>query len=152
MGTTDIDRTAVTPALGRTTAWLAKQVELGLADVELSLPQYRVLSLLDEGSAVSSSVARRLAVRPPSVTAVVDGLAARGLVERCPVHDDRRQVSLVLTERGRRVLADADDATGRRLLGIAHSLEREAGERAVNDLVLWQRALVAHHLARPLPR
>jgi long-chain acyl-CoA synthetase len=70
--------------LGRTAAWLAKQVEIGLSSAELSLPQYRVLGLLDESSAVSSDLAERLAVRPPSVTAIVDGLVARGLVERRP--------------------------------------------------------------------
>jgi hypothetical protein len=34
--------------LGRTAAWLSKQVEIGLAGVDLSLPQYRILGLLDE--------------------------------------------------------------------------------------------------------
>ena len=42
---------------GRTVAWLAKQAELGLATLDLSLAQYRVLGLLSEGSAVSSAVA-----------------------------------------------------------------------------------------------
>jgi ATP-binding cassette subfamily B protein len=79
--------------IGRTAAWLAKQVEIGLGTVELSLPQYRVLGLLDEHSAVSSDLAARLAVRPPTVTAMVDGLVARGLVERHPVAGDRRRVA-----------------------------------------------------------
>ena len=69
-------------SVGRTAAWLAKQVELSLAEVDLSLSQYRILGLLDEGSAVSSALAERLAVRPPSVTAVIDGLVTRGLVAR----------------------------------------------------------------------
>jgi len=65
---------------GRTAAWMAKQVEIGLGSVDLSLPQYRVLGLLGESSAVQSYLAERLAVRPPSVTAIIDGLVARGLV------------------------------------------------------------------------
>src|ERR1035437_9408039 len=60
--------------IGRTAAWLAKQVEIGLGSVDLSLPQYRVLGLLDESPAFSSALAERLAVRPPSVTAIVDPL------------------------------------------------------------------------------
>ena len=40
---------------GRTAAWLAKQVELGLTTVDLSLSQYRILGLLAEGSAMSVS-------------------------------------------------------------------------------------------------
>ena len=84
--------------MARTAAWLAKQVEIGLATADLSPPQYRVLGLLDEhSSAVSSDLAERLAVRPPSVTAIIDGLVGRGLVERRNVAADRRQVDHVLT-------------------------------------------------------
>ena len=103
------------PSLGRTAAWLGKQVEIGLGTVDLSLPQYRVLGLLDEHSAVSSDLAERLAVRPPTVTAVVDGLVARGLVERRTVVTDRRLVDHVLTAEGRRLLAAADNAVHARL-------------------------------------
>src|SRR5579875_2609967 len=94
--------------VGRTAAWLAKQVEIGLAEVDLSLPQYRVLGLLDESSAVSSDLADRLDVRPPTVTAVVDGLVTRGLVERRPVEGDRRRVAHALTDAGRRLLLAGD--------------------------------------------
>ena len=70
--------------------------------VDLSLPQYRVLALLGDGSTASSWLADRLTVSPPSVTAVVDGLVARGLVERTPDPADRRRLNLVLTADGRR--------------------------------------------------
>jgi long-chain acyl-CoA synthetase len=136
-------------AIGRTAAWLAKQVELGICDVELSLPQYRVLSLLDEGSAVSSALAERLAVRPPSVTSVIEGLVARGLVDRQPVADDRRRVSLALTDEGRQTLAAADAAASCRLQMIAQSLEADGkAERALADLDLWQQAFVAYHRSK----
>ncbi|HEX3946103.1 MAG TPA: MarR family transcriptional regulator, partial [Acidimicrobiales bacterium] len=108
--------------LGRAMAWLARQVELGAADAELSLPQYRVLGILDPGPAISSALADRLAVRRPSVTAVVDGLVARGLVSRRHDECDRRQVSHVLTTEGRRVLAAADRAVDRRLEAVAACL------------------------------
>ena len=45
------NHTVVDVTVARSAAWLAKQVELGLSSVELSVPQYRVLSLLDEGDA-----------------------------------------------------------------------------------------------------
>jgi hypothetical protein len=48
---------------GRVTAWLAKRVEFALAQVDLTLPQYRVLGILVEGSAAASGLAGRLAVR-----------------------------------------------------------------------------------------
>jgi long-chain acyl-CoA synthetase len=136
-------------ALGRAAAWLGKQVEIGLGTVDLSLPQYRVLGLLDERSAVSSDLAQRLAVRPPTVTAVVDGLVARGLVRRRTVLADRRQVDHVLTAEGRRVLASADAAVEARLEEIAGFLADPAdAEVAFEGLAAWRRALVAYRLAR----
>ena len=135
-------------SVGRTAAWLAKQVELSLADVDLSLSQYRMLGLLDEGSAVSSALAERLAVRPPSVTAVIDGLVTRGLVARRHAEDDRRRVSHQLTELGQRLLADADAAVDARLEMLANRLpSAKARDRAIEDLALWGKAMTAHREA-----
>jgi len=151
-----IETTAAQPApadlgrsVGRTAAWLAKQVEIGLATVDLSLPQYRVLGLLDESTAVSSDLANRLDVRPPTVTAVVDGLVARGLVERRAVEGDRRCVSHALTGDGRRVLVAGDAAVLERLQEIVASLDDGADRHlALEGLDAWRRALLAAHLAR----
>ncbi len=139
--------------LGRTAAWLAKQVELGLTSAELSLPQYRVLGLLDERSAVSSDLAERLAVRPPSVTAIIDGLVGRGLVERRNVVADRRQVDHVLTDSGRRALATADAAVTARLRDIAgHAHDPAVAMRAFDGLAAWRTAFGAYLHARRLKR
>jgi long-chain acyl-CoA synthetase len=135
--------------LGRTAAWLGKQVEIGLGTVDLSLPQYRVLGLLDERSAVSSDLAERLAVRPPTVTAVVDGLVARALVERRTVVADRRLVDHVLTEEGRRVLDRADRAVQQRLEDIAGCLgEPDQVSAAFSGLATWRRAFLAYRLTK----
>jgi DNA-binding MarR family transcriptional regulator len=139
--------------LGRTAAWLARQVELGLASADLSLSQYRVLGFLDESSAVSSDLAERLAVRPPSVTAVVDGLVGRGLVERRNVVADRRQVDHVLTESGRCALDTADAAVASRLRDIASCLGDDAEtRRAFDGLLAWKKAFGAYRLARSTRR
>jgi len=139
--------------LGRTAAWLAKQVEIGLGTVDLSLPQYRLLAMLEGTSALSSDMAERLAVRPPTVTAVVDGLVSRGLVERRTVEGDRRRVDHVLTDHGRQVLDTADTAVNARLCEIAGHLESPADtDRAFEGLSLWRRALIASRLARTAVR
>ncbi|HMC52019.1 MAG TPA: MarR family winged helix-turn-helix transcriptional regulator [Acidimicrobiales bacterium] len=129
---------------GRAAARLAKHVEGALAHVELSLPQYRVLVVLAKGSAAASALASRLAVSPPSVTALVDGLVGRGFVERQPVSGDRRRVDHVLTDKGRRVLADADGAVDRRLQDIAAHLPPSDRTRAMNGLDLWHKAMDAY--------
>jgi long-chain acyl-CoA synthetase len=133
---------------GRAAAWLAKQVELGLAGVDLSLSQYRILGVLAEGSAMSSSLAERLAVRPPSITAVIDGLVARGLVARTHSEDDRRRIALELTTEGRSLLESADRAVRDRLEHIASGLGPKAAAKAIESLTLWQDALYAHWAAR----
>jgi long-chain acyl-CoA synthetase len=135
-------------AIGRTAAYLAKQVELALVAADLSLPQYRILGLLTEGSAVSSALAERLAVRPPSITAVVDGLVSRGLVERRHAEDDRRRVAHVLTAKGQKLLGTANEAVDSRLADIAGSLEtEELTARALEGLALWRQAMAAYHHA-----
>ncbi len=135
--------------LGRTAAWLGKQVELGLGTVDLSLPQYRILGLLDEHSAVSSYLAERLAVRPPTITAVVDGLVSRGLVERRTVIADRRRVDHVLTAEGHRVLDAADAAVTARLTDIAGCVDEPgAVEEAFDGLGAWRRAFVAYRASK----
>lgn len=134
---------------GRAVAWLAKQVEVSLASVELSIAQYRVLGYLDLSPAVSSDLAERLAVRPPSITAVMDGLVARGLVERQPVKSDRRLVRHVLTDQGHQVLDAADRATSARIGEIASCLDTEERSRRLLDgLALWRQALGAFRLRR----
>jgi long-chain acyl-CoA synthetase len=132
--------TKVATGAARAVARLAKQVEVAIGSLELSLPQYRVLALLGDGSTASSVLARKLAVSPPTVTAVVDGLVARGLVERHADPEDRRRLTLLLTRDGKRVLAAADAAAEARLDEIAAHLD-EPTETLATGLDGWNRAL-----------
>jgi DNA-binding MarR family transcriptional regulator len=97
---------------------LARQIDIAIAP-HVSLSQYRVLALLGDGSTESSVLARRLAVSPPSVTTVVNGLVRRGLVERRRDPEDRRRLTLLLTHDGAELLAAADAAAETRLAEIA---------------------------------
>jgi DNA-binding MarR family transcriptional regulator len=114
-----VSRARTITGAARAVARLAKQVEVALTPLDLSLPQYRVLALLGEGSTASSVLARRLAVSPPPVTAVVDGLVGRGLVERQADPEDRRRLTLLLTRDGAKLLVAADAAAEARLDEIA---------------------------------
>jgi long-chain acyl-CoA synthetase len=139
-----MSRSKVVTGAARAVARLAKQVEVAIGPLDLSLPQYRVLALLGEGSTASSVLARRLAVSPPSVTAVVDGLVARGLVERRADPEDRRRLTLLLTREGKRVLAAADIAAEARLDEIAGYLD----EAPAPGLDGWNPALDRNREAR----
>jgi len=127
---------------GRVAAWLSKRVEVALAQVELTLPQYRVLGILAEGSAAASGLADRLAVRRPSITALIDGLEARGLVDRRQEDTDRRRVELRLTPEGSSTLARADAAVDDYLVSLAGHLPDKEEAMALRSLELWARAMV----------
>jgi DNA-binding MarR family transcriptional regulator len=127
---------------GRTMAWLTREFTTGLAQVDLSPTQYRMLILLSRGEAGSSALASYLAVSPPSVTSVVDVLVSRGLVDR--VHDkgDRRRISLGLTEEGASLLALADQAADAIMADVAaSSADVEMADRLLATFELWGEAL-----------
>ncbi|MGA2925781.1 MAG: MarR family transcriptional regulator [Solirubrobacteraceae bacterium] len=131
---------------GRVVARLARQVELALTTVDLTLPQYRVLGILGGGPEASSVLAEKLAVSRPTVTGVVDGLVARGLARRDHDGADRRRIGIELTDDGRRLLVQADTEVERRLHEIAAHLD-DAGS-AFAGLGPWLEALNAHRSAR----
>ncbi|MGP0030860.1 MAG: MarR family winged helix-turn-helix transcriptional regulator [Acidimicrobiales bacterium] len=141
-----------TGTYGRVTAWLAKRVEVALTQVDLTLPQYRVLGILAEGSAAASGLADRLTVRPPSITAIIDGLVARGLVDRRHEEDDRRRIALRLTEEGARLVALADRTVDDYIASIAASLPGPDEAAALRSLELWGQALSQFHQTRQVPR
>jgi long-chain acyl-CoA synthetase len=126
---------------GRAAARLSKQIELAAAEAELSLPQYRILGLLAEGSSAASALASRLAVGPPRVTPPVDGLVARTLVERRADEQDRRRVAHVLTPAGLGVLGAADRAVNKRLAEIASFFPDGDATGALEGLRRWNEAL-----------
>jgi long-chain acyl-CoA synthetase len=135
----------VSGTYGRVVAWLAKRVEVALAQMDLTLPQYRVLGILAEGSNASSRLAYRLAVRPPSVTALVDGLVARGLVDRTHEEGDRRRITLQLTAEGERIVSEADCSIDAYLASVATCLPGRDEAKALHSLQLWGTALATFH-------
>lgn len=82
---------------------------------ELSLPHYRVLSSIASGQERASQVARSLALGKPAVSAAVDALRKRGLVDRVEVEGDQRAASLRLTAEGERLLAEVETEMRARL-------------------------------------
>ncbi|MDA8148761.1 MAG: MarR family winged helix-turn-helix transcriptional regulator [Actinomycetota bacterium] len=86
----------------RTLARASRLIER--ASDELSLAHYRVLSAIGSGDERASRIATRLAVGKPAMSAAVDALCRRGLVERLEVQGDQRAVALHLTPAGAELL------------------------------------------------
>ena len=117
----------------RTLTRLARLLERGAGS--LSLPQFRVLALVEDGGERASQLADLLAVAKPTITAVVDGLVDRDYLKRTADCDDRRATKITLTPAGRKALYDAEHAMHTRLYDVlAHADDPAAIERALDDL------------------
>jgi DNA-binding MarR family transcriptional regulator len=103
----------------RALAFGARVIERALDD--MTLPQFRVLSLIASSPERASRVAEKAAVSRPSLTGLLDGLEARGWVRRVEVDGDRRGVGLEVTSEGRAALRTAEEAAQTRL---EHVLEQ----------------------------
>jgi len=89
---------------------LYRALERASGDCALSLPQYRILGLLADGTARASNLAARLSVTKPTVTALLDGLVDRGYVTREAATTDRRAITVAITDAGRAAVTSMDDA------------------------------------------
>ena len=139
--------TANTNSMGpRSLGWaisrLSRYVEIALFEIDLSLIQHRVILQLAQGPESAKSLAERLTVTGPNLSAVVNGLVQRGLVTRTQSATDRRRVSVALTDKGGRLLELAEERVTTRLFDIAsHFPEASIGTAALASLAMWNTAL-----------
>ncbi len=72
------------------------------AEQGLGATQFRILKRLSHRPWLGSELAHSLEITPPTVSAAVDGLVRRGLVERSEATEDRRSIPLRITPAGLR--------------------------------------------------
>jgi DNA-binding MarR family transcriptional regulator len=95
---------------------------LAAVDHDVTLPQYRALVVLaSRGPQRPSALAEALAVHPSTITRLCDRLVAKRLVQRTESPTNRREVSIRLTPKGRRLV---DRVTARRREEIAGIVAR----------------------------
>lgn len=81
-------------------------------DSSLSVPQFRTLLFINRHKGTSiSEVADHIGLTLPSMSTLVDGLVTRNYVLRRAHEDDRRRMTLMLTERGDAALRSAREWT-----------------------------------------
>ncbi|KAF7963227.1 MarR family transcriptional regulator [Cupriavidus sp. UYMU48A] len=105
----------------RTARLLRDHINRTLAQFDLDLSQYLVLSMLalDEGQpSMPSELSATIDATRTQMTRLIDGLEARGLVRRQASAQDRRSLELTLTANGRRLLE--------RILPLVHAAYAEA--------------------------
>jgi DNA-binding MarR family transcriptional regulator len=118
----------VLPRLHRTMRQAVVRAE---GENRLTMPQLRCLQAVEAepGAALTSQLARQLQVTAPTVTNMIDGLVERGLVERQPDPDNRRQVLLTLTTAGRDVMRRYEAVMAGRLRDLIGHLDQDQKAR-----------------------
>ncbi len=110
-----------------------------LADVaeEVTLTQYRTLVVLaSRGPQNLAGLAEAVGVTPATATRMCDRLVRKGLIRRRTERDDRRQLRVALTAKGRSLV---DAVTGRR--------RQEIG-RIMSEIPAEQQAILVQALGR----
>ncbi len=125
----------------RAAARVARVAANAVAEVDLTLAQYRVLVFVDGVDRPATEVARLLGVSPSTLTSVVDGLCGRDLVQRLSDPADGRRVVLSITDDGRARVARADAAVADRLSGLLARLGPERASAALDGLDLLNEAM-----------
>lgn len=135
----------------RSAVRVARVAANAVGTLDLTLAQYRVLVFVDGVDRPASEVARLLDVSPSTLTSVVDGLCARGLVERRSDPADGRRVLLTITEDGRARVAGADQAVAEKLAALLGRLGPQRCGAALDGLDLLNDAMddyVVEHFGR----
>ena len=105
---------------------------------ELSIPQFRTLNFLSRHKGASlSEVAEHIGLTLPTMSTLVDGLVARNYAIRRTHPDDRRRMTLELSDRGQMILRSAREATQSylaQLLGTLSAAEQSTIIKAMGSL------------------
>ena len=114
--------------LTRASGLVVRATNAALTDLGLRVRQYSVLVLADDSADGISQrdLAELLGLDPSQVVALVDELAAAGLVERRPSPTDRRQRLVAATAKGVRLRRRADTAA-------AIGLQRQLGDLTADE-------------------
>ena len=92
--------------------WIQKDLASQLRKFDLSLQQHNVLSILKgqyPNPCTLGLIQERMLDRESNATRLVDKLMQKGLVNRCQCAENRRQVDIVITEAGLKLLEKTNE-------------------------------------------
>jgi DNA-binding MarR family transcriptional regulator len=108
-----------------------------IAEVGLTAPQLSVLKAIKaKAPATPTNIARELSLSQPTVSGILDRLAAKNLVERAETPGDKRLHSYQLTE------------ASQHLLSRSPTLLHESFRKKLRKLQDWERSLLLASLQR----
>jgi DNA-binding MarR family transcriptional regulator len=130
----------------RALAFGARILERALDD--MTLPQFRVLSLIASSPERASRVAEKAAVSRPSLTGLLDGLEQRDWVRRVHVDGDRRGVSLEVTAAGMAALLAAEHAAAEHMSTILDEVPDHERQAVLTGLAALGNAFAVRRAAK----
>lgn len=112
-------------ALSRLFRLLARENTASWLAVHLTISQFKVLILCRQRTRTVTEIAQELSVSPPTVTPVLNRLAAEGLIQRRRDRRDRRVLHISLTAAGQDLVGRLHEAPVDRLRGALALLSGE---------------------------
>lgn len=87
-------------------ALFIEQHQRDAAELELTLQQAQVLTILRRAPVTTGQLAEELGISAPATTQLTDRLVRKGLIERRVPEDDRRCVVVALSSKGERLVGE----------------------------------------------
>ncbi|EGD53262.1 MarR family winged helix-turn-helix transcriptional regulator [Gordonia neofelifaecis] len=110
-------------------------------DDSITIAQFRVLVLLSNSGPMNlASLAHKLSVQPSTASRMIDRLAHAELVERAPSAQTRRELIVVLTERGAATVRDVTDRRRDEIEQVISHLSRRQRQDLVRALTAFSEA------------
>jgi DNA-binding MarR family transcriptional regulator len=104
-------------------------------DHDVTLPQYRALVVVaSRGPQRPTELAEALALHPSTITRLCDRLVARRLVRRKESTENRREVTITLTAKGRRLVDEVTERRRAEIAGIVANIPARERATAVHAL------------------
>lgn len=111
------------------------------SDIELTMHQFRALSILSNSPLRVSDIAAHLGIRLSSATNLLDRLEAKKLLRRTPDPEDRRVVWCHLTDLGQEEARNLWSINRQSLESVADRLTNEELDKAVQAFEILSSAL-----------
>lgn len=113
------------------------------------MPQFRTLVKADNQPQPSlSEVAEHLGASLPTASRIVAGLVTKGYLARRGCSNDRRQIELAITSRGRAVLDAAWEATQLQMESKLKTLRRAQHATLMEAMSIFREIFGSAHLRR----
>ncbi len=119
-------------ALLRTREIVMQQFRPHLVELGITEQQWRVLRVLGEdGPSEAGQVAERSCILPPSLSRIIKALELQKLLKSASDKADGRRTIVMLTEKGKRLLAEAAPGSSQ----IYQSIEKRIGKAKLEMLL-----------------